>query len=127
MYSPEAKEVLDISITHPAAAAYVQDAAATDGATAAKREGSKTVKYKVAATSVGLTFIPAVLESYGRTGLLFKQWFMEKVALAEDELPPGWDSNWACRTFSAHFQQRIAVALQRGNAEVVLKRARRDY
>ena len=127
VYSPEAQEVLDISITHPGAAAYLQDAAVTDGATAAKREGTKTTKYKTAASHAGLTFTPAVFESYGRAGMLFRSWFMEKVSESEDRLPAGWDTNWACRTYSSHFQQRISVALQRGNAETVLRRSRRDH
>ena len=31
------------------------------------------------------------------------------------------------RSYAAHFQQRIWIALQLGNADVILKRADRDY
>ena len=58
---------------------------------------------------------------------MFRTWFADKVSEAEDQLPANWDTNWSARTFSAHFQQRISVALQRGNAEIILRRSGRDY
>ena len=127
VYCPELAQVVDVSITFPGAAAYVAGAASEDGWAAQVRETGKVTKYRASAASVGLAFHPAVFETFGRAGLLFKAWFGDMVAEAEDRLPDGWSTNWSARTFSAHFQQRISVALQRGNAEVVLQRARRDY
>ena len=105
----------------------IAGAADEDGWAAQQRETGKVKKYRASAESVGLAFHPAVFETFGRCGKLFKAWFSDMVAEAEDRLPDGWDTNWSARTFSAHFQQRISVALQRGNSEVVLQRARRDY
>ena len=127
VYCPQDAEVIDVSITFPCAQAYVQEAATTDGSAAQKRETGKTKKYKTVATTAGLKFAPAVFETYGRAGQMFRTWFADKVSEAEDQLPANWDTNWSARTFSAHFQQRLSVALQRGNAQVIRHRSRRDH
>ena len=53
-----------MSLTHPRAATYVTDAAATQGSAAAKRDA---LKYR-GHNHPGYTFIPASVETYGYLG-----------------------------------------------------------
>ena len=68
----ELAQAVDVSITYPGAAAYVAGAADEAGWAAQQRETGKVKKYRASAESVGLAFHPAVFETFGRCGKLFK-------------------------------------------------------
>ena len=119
---------IDVAVVHPVCDSYVKAAAATSRATAAGREEIKMAKYGQACDNVGISFIPAVFESYGTAGEIFEGWF-KKVMKAKDKIDKEMGSNkvsWTAHTSGAYWQQRLSVALQRGNAKMVHRRGARD-
>ena len=121
--------VMDISITHPCAASFLTDAAAAEGAAARQREQKKMAKYGQAADAAGFRMVPAVFETFGTAGPLFKAYFKEVTKPKQNRRSLGDEEggeSWAANTFAAFWQQRISVALQRGNSDVIVQRAIRD-
>ena len=104
--------VLDIVVSHPAAASYVQRASKETGATALQAEQTKHRSFEQRVGGGGYDFVPVSIESYGRLGretarLLSK---IGDVAATRGRVPK------AVFVRAAH--QRISCALARGNAEV---------
>ena len=60
--------VIDVSVVHPAAETYVQDAANMDGAVAAVRGACKVEKYSCGQAGGGYDFEPIIVTTYGRLG-----------------------------------------------------------
>ena len=65
---PHGPTLLDVSLTHPRAAAYVTDAAGMQGSAAAKRDALKYRGHDSSHYYPGYTFIAASVETYGYLG-----------------------------------------------------------
>ena len=61
--------MIDVSVVHPTAETYVQDAANTDGAAAAARSARKVKKYSCGQAGGSYDFEPVIVETYGRQGV----------------------------------------------------------
>ena len=61
--------MIDVSVVHPAAETYVQDAANTNGAAAAARGARKVEKYLCGQAGGGYDFESVIVEAYGRLGV----------------------------------------------------------
>jgi hypothetical protein len=122
----------DLAVTHPAAASYVHNASTSSLHSADLRETMKNNKYLDACRCEGMAFQPLVLETYGAVGQGAEKTIKKAVALIKTKLPEDALSKlgvntWTASSFHLHFLQRIAIALQRGNAKCILKRAARDF
>ena len=80
-------------------------------------------------------FVPLVYETYGAMGREAEVWFRGLIAVAHIE-PPEWMAGaeapeleeydrWARAQLSADWRRRMSVALQRGNARIILGGAAR--
>ncbi len=76
----------------------------------AEREQAKVAKYSKLAADENATFIPFVMESYGAMGAEARAYLRELRKLAVD------NSDMA---LISYLPQRLAVALQKGNARVI--------
>lgn len=108
MVMPDALQVVDISVIHPAASSHRDTAAAAAGNAAAKRDREKRQRYQLA-DPTGYAFTPFSVESYGRLG---------KPAMAIlKQLADNAGSAGSVRTgdFITNALREISVALVRGN------------
>ncbi len=105
--------VIDVSVVHPAAETYVQDAANTDGAAAAVRGARKVEKYSCGQAGGGYDFEPVIVETYGRLGepafeLLQR---LAGIAAASGKVDEG--------KFIENTLKEMSVALCRGNGSIL--------
>ena len=105
--------VIDVSVVHPAAETYVQDAANTDGAAAAARGARKVEKYSCGQAGGGYDFEPVIVETYGRLGepafeLLAR---LARVAAESGKVDEG--------NFIENTLKEMSVALCRGNGSIL--------
>ena len=108
MVMPDALQVVDISVIHPAAISHRDTAAAAAGNAAAKRDREKRHRYQLA-DPTGYAFTPFSVESFGRLG---------KPAMAMlKQLADNAGSAGSVRTddFITNALREISVALVRGN------------
>lgn len=103
-------QVLDTSITHPAADTYMQKAATEAGAAAKLREISKIEKYAKQGQHC-YQFVPLVTETYGRLGTEAMKFLNE---LADEASTP--DSGIHKADFVRSALTEMSIALVRGNA-----------
>ena len=106
------------------------EAAQTPLGCAAKREAAKDADHQADVTRAGNTFVPCVFESHGTMGARGRDWFrglIDAADVLDDAGDPliGDAMVWAKARLSDRWQQRFAVALQRGNAGIILSGARR--
>jgi hypothetical protein len=108
---------LDISVTHPLQAATVIQAAGTGGFAATQRVIAKTTRYSEACATFGIDFIPIVFETFGALGDVSLE-CLKKIAKM-------WGNNLSLSPSRAvsFFFQSLSVSLQRGNAEMILRRS----
>jgi hypothetical protein len=118
--------LLDYAICHPCATSYVAAASRTELATAKHVEKVKDTQYKEASESEGYAFSPVVLETYGAHGECAEAYLDRATAILNNELPEGTAHTWTSRSFRAFYSQRIAIALQRGNAKAIRLQALSD-
>jgi hypothetical protein len=107
----------DVTIMHPAAKTYAK-IAATVGPEAVgdRRESEKKKKYDAMAGAVDMEFLPIVLYTYGgfhRSALRF----ITKLA---DALDPA-ACLWSRSEFREMLKQQIAIAVQRGTADIMIQ------
>ena len=107
----------DVTIMHPAAKTYAK-IAATVGPEAVgdRRESEKKKKYDAMAEAVDMEFLPIVLYTYGgfhRSALRF----ITKLA---DALDPA-ACLWSRSEFREMLKQQIAIAVQRGTADIMIQ------
>ena len=93
------------------------------------REASKEARHGEDVRRAGNTFVPVVWETHGALGGRGQAWFKTMVdareLVGEDGDPLLGDAMvWARAAYSHRWQQLFAVALQRGNARVIIDRAR---
>lgn len=74
----------DFTIVLPTAPSYLHAASISDGAAAKRRENAKKSKYRHAAELEGFTFIPFVVEAYGRWGDAAEKAFRDALAHLDD-------------------------------------------
>ena len=99
---------VDISVTHPCSTHTVNLAAVTPGAAAMKREVEKDAKHGNAARAFGYVFCPWVFESFGRWGDQVTADMADLEMCLED--PVG---------FRSDMRRTVALAIQRGNADML--------
>jgi hypothetical protein len=117
----------DVAVTHPCAPSYIVGSSTRQRYAAEAREAIKLAKYDAACESVGITFVPAVFESFGVAGKLFEEWFKDTMkAKDKADKAAGVRVSWTAHTTSAFWQQRISVALQVGNARMIHRCGARD-
>ena len=99
------------------------------------RESAKRSRHQADVVRAGGHFMPLVFETYGAMGQDAEIWFRGLIAVAHIE-PPEWlagaDASeleeydrWARAQLSADWRRRMSVALQKGNARVILGGAAR--
>ena len=99
------------------------------------RESAKRSRHQADVVRAGGHFMPLVFETYGAMGQDAEIWFRGLIAVAHIE-PPEWlaggDASeleeydrWTRAQLSADWRRRMSVALQKGNARVILGGAAR--
>jgi hypothetical protein len=119
---PEAPLLIDVTITHPAAPSY-RKAVADHGAEKLgdDRGTRKSLKYDAIATSNAMQFTPFVIFTYGGWHTSAESVLRKLVAALE----PGY-CLLSRRDWKDQLTQQIAVAVQRGNANIMINAAHRD-
>ena len=107
---------LDVAVTHPTAATYVDGAAETPLHAATQREIKKDSKYLAACTADGMAFSPLVFESYGAFGTrahAVLKAAVKKIAakLPDDAFSKMGVHTWTASSFRSYFMQRISIGL----------------
>jgi hypothetical protein len=108
---------LDVSITSPLQAATLERAAGSDGHAGEVRFQEKTNKYAAVCANTGIHFIPIVAETFGR--------FCPESLACLTKIARMWGSRCSLSpsVASSFFFQSLSFALQRGNAEMLLRRS----
>ena len=99
------------------------------------RESAKRSRHQADVVRAGGHFVPLVFETYGAMGEGAEIWFRGLIAVAHIE-PPEWLAGaddeeleeydrWARARLSSDWRRRMSVALQKGNARVILGGAAR--
>jgi len=127
-FTPEGRDVVtDVSVTHPVAVTYIRKAATALGA-AKEREKEKVAHgYADAAESVGKIFIPLAIETFGAWGPAAQDFFKQLKRIMDNKLPKVQDTTWTTASWASCHSQKVSIALQRGNAEAILIRGRRNF
>jgi hypothetical protein len=124
---PGGKDLLtDTSVICPVAATYLQIGRTALGA-AKKRETTKDATYLQPSQSIGKDFIPLVFETYGAWGPGVQKFFTQLKNIMKNKLPQDTAHTWTSDSWASYHAQKISIALQRGNADTLLRRARRDF
>ena len=112
---PSNKILIDVSVVHPAALTYAQNAHVQLFAASA-RERDKTTKFKDLTQAEEACFIPFVLETFGAWGRRAVKLISDITSLAAEQ-----KGNLAsCPDVRGEMIRTLAVALQIGNAGVLL-------
>ena len=102
----------------------------------AAREGAKRSRHEADVVRAGGHFVPLVYDTYGTMGEDAEAWVRGLIAVATIE-PPEWMvasgdhselvewDRWARAQLGADWRRRMSVALQRGNARIILSGAAR--
>jgi hypothetical protein len=115
-FSQNSDYCLDMAVTSPLQAKYVSDAAKTDAHAASHYYQFKISKYAREVEAANMTFKPIVFESYGRIAPESIETLVRIASIRADRYS-------SPRSESIHqFFQKISVALQIRNANMVLKR-----
>jgi len=116
--------VLDVSVTHACNISSINfKSDKKKGISARKREISKNTTYLKPANNNNLHFIPVVFETHGRVG-------NDAIKLIEDLIKRGWNTHGRVMPLSVireYWNKRISVALQKGNARMLLGRTAKIY
>ena len=107
--------MVDVSVIHPAAASYVDHAQRPLGA-AAFREREKERRYATLVAEEKAELVPFVMESTGAVGQQAKQ-FIDRLVLSLN-LAREFNAAWEVKDY---LSRGLAIALQRGNAAVMLQ------
>ena len=125
----------DVAVSDPHAPTYLSAASSRPLGCAALRESAKRSRHEADVVRAGGHFVPLVYETYGAMGREAEVWFRGLIAVAHIE-PPEWMAGaeapeleeydrWARAQLSADWRRRMSVALQRGNARIILGGAAR--
>jgi hypothetical protein len=126
-FMPDGQDVFtDVSIIHPGAPSYIQPGTSELGA-ATYRAGTKTTEYADACRTAGKTFLPVVFETYGAWGPGAQRLFQIMKVNMGNKLPKGTAHSWTTTTWQTYHVQRLAVQLQKGNADAIIRRSARDF
>ena len=123
-------QIGDVAVSSPDAPTYIRAAQQPLG-TATMREQAKEARHGGDVRAAGHEFTPLVYETYGAEGARGARWHREMVASASvvDEITGdpliGDAEHWARAALGWTWQRRRSIALQRGNARVILSGARR--
>ena len=111
----------------PIAHTYIKKVVEPLGA-AKEREQEKNGKdgYLAAAKTVGKGFLPLALEVHGAWGPGLQTFFAQLKQIMKNKLPQDSQHTWTSSSWASYHSQQIAIALQKGNASSILKRAQRD-
>ena len=110
------KVAFDVSVVSPTQDAVVLRAAEFSGAAIEMRKAAKNRAHFDNCRSQGIVFIPLVVETFGG-------WDTDAVKCLKDmakQCSRRWGKSYADET--KHFFQRLSVALQRGNASLIVER-----
>jgi hypothetical protein len=115
----------DPTVVHPVAAnrRQLEAHARTSGAAARRREDAKAQKYGEAARSLGMPFLPLVVETFGRMGAAATG-FVQKLATEKARGVPSREDRqqadqYLRQRLLARWYRTISCALQRGNALIL--------
>jgi Reverse transcriptase (RNA-dependent DNA polymerase) len=111
---PSALTIVDVSVIHPCASAYVVAASRKEGSAAEVRDQQKRAKYE-RTDPHGYAFVPLSIETYGRLGKPAMQLLN---TLGDKAAEGGADKS----IFVANALRHLSIALCRGNA-VIYKRS----
>jgi hypothetical protein len=122
----------DVCICHPCAPSYVHQAATSSLHAASYWERRKVRAYGEACRGMGYAFTPLCFESYGAIGADAERFIKKAVRVMASKLPKDYlkltgANTWTASSFHLHFLQRIGIAIQRGNAKAIRRRALRDF
>ena len=110
----------DVTVGHPGASSYLDNAATTSGATASRLETAKFSKYRDYTQAPSKAeFLPLAMETYGRWGEQAKKWLDRLCKVAEDRGLHG-------PTFKASAYSSISLALVKGNT-IILRSANNRF
>jgi len=76
---------------------------------------------------VGKVFVPLAIETFGAWGPAAQEFFKALKQIMDNKLPKDSTHTWTTASWASYHSQKISVALQRGNAEAVLIRGRRNF
>jgi hypothetical protein len=116
--------VTDVSVVHPAANSFFQQAAHAAGAAASARDAAKSRKYGGGGQVAGGSFTPLSMESYGRLGRPAMQLLQTLAAAAASSVTAG--SDFTTSSFVTGALRELSTALVIGN-EVVYREALHVY
>jgi hypothetical protein len=107
----------DVSITSPLQPAILLSAAESSHAASGAREAQKMKKYAAMCSQEGVNFVPLVFETFGAVG--------EAGEEALVRMARAWGDKTGLQAHRAvsFFFQRVSLALQRGNASLLLARS----
>jgi hypothetical protein len=126
-FTPDGTDVgLDFAVCHPCATSYLPHSKNNTLGAADERCGGKNSKYLAPSQANDISFRPAVMEVFGAMSQHMEGLIKECATLVKDSLPEDTITTWTAESFSAFHQQRISIALQRGNAKAIRLRAARD-
>ena len=118
---------IDFAVCHPSAVSYLNNSKNNTLGAAEKRCGGKRTKYEAPCEANDIVFRPAVMEVFGAMSPHMEGLIKSCAQLIDDSLPEDTLTTWTAASFSAFHQQRISIALQRGNAKAIRLRAARDF
>ena len=110
---------LDLAICHPCVRTYLPKAKDQDLAAAEQRGGSKRNKYEGPCRSHKMVFKATVVEVFGAMAPATVEVIKRAAQIVSNELSDGTATTWTARSFSSFHQQRLAMAIQRGNAKAI--------
>jgi hypothetical protein len=109
----------DITISHPSFWPSIPASFQIPGFFAKRAENGKRTKYLAAARTLGSSFFPFALESYGRFGKSFEGFLKQLADAYSDRVGVDIPRSILIRSW----RQRLSITLQRQNARVILRRA----
>jgi hypothetical protein len=102
--------VIDVVVTHPAAASYADAASKRNGWAAARAEAEKRREFEAMGVGGGYEFVPFAVESFGRLGVAASRFLSGLGDLAAA------DGRVSKAQFVRNAKRELSVALCRGNA-----------
>ena len=75
--------------------------------------------YLAASKAIGKDFIPLAFETFGAWGPAAQHFFADLKRIMQNKLPKDTAHTWTSDSWASCHAQKIATALQRGNADAI--------
>jgi hypothetical protein len=113
--------LIDVTIRHPLAPSHVDDCARDEEKILESAEAEKHREYRVMAEEMGATFVAFAAETTGRLG-------KDALAFIKTLIQEGarFKNVWAPRKIVQGIYRTVAVAIARGNTEIINSNLRRS-